>query len=284
MALALTSTAGNYHLLYYQPSPEDGERICVGILASKGRDIELLYDPAFPKLRCIAPEIRPDLVKVYLEDMQEELRRQPIDDQLVFRRYSPQFAVSEQRQIKWPLTDSAKRYLIDRFLHATRSQVYALSEIGHAAASKADDQAQHGIQEFVRQFTPTDSRIILNAAARDVVGLPLKGVRRVALAVRKPSETLLVDGVDLRITTANGAISRVTRVVHTFWQYGRYQQESIGWNRIRRIGVVLNGAAHPPASYRDAHDFALDQFRTGADISIDAASAEDRQKFEALFV
>src|SRR5664280_950269 len=108
MELALSKAAGNYHLLYYQPNPEDGERVCVGIVATKGRDTELLYDPSFPKLRCIAPDIRPELVKIYLEDLYEELRRKPGSEDLVFRRYSPQLAVSDQRRVKWPLSDRAK--------------------------------------------------------------------------------------------------------------------------------------------------------------------------------
>ena len=99
--------------------------------------------------------------------------------------------------------------------------------------------------------------------------------------MRKRFGVALIDGVDLTILTPDSALKRVTRVAHTFWQYGRVRQlELRNRGNIRRIGVVFNGATNPGAAYKDAHDFALHEFSKEADLAVDAASPDDIRKLE----
>jgi len=102
-------------------------------------------------------------------------------------------------------------------------------------------------------------------------------IRPVALALRKVRGVVLIDGIDLNVSTPSRALQRAGRVTHTFWQYKRIQQLGID-DGICRIGIVINGATHPRPDYNDAHDFALDQFTREADYAIDAHSSDALEK------
>src|SRR5262245_46386017 len=116
MASELTQGLASYRLLYLQPDPEDGERAVVGILVYRERILDVIYDKKFPKLRCLAPGIEPELVGFYLENLKNTLAAidSNIDQRLM--RYGPQLLASEERKLAWPLSDTARLYLIERFL------------------------------------------------------------------------------------------------------------------------------------------------------------------------
>lgn len=270
-----------YRLVYFQPDPEDGERVCVALLFNTKRDVELLYDRHFPKLRCLAPHIDPDLVRIYLEDMEAACKRAPSDVDSLIRQHAPQLVTSDVRKSAWPLTDEARLYLMERFLAKEKH-----SELAAQHAQK-DDLVKAHLRQLVQKASKEGpANIREDANSNWVLGTRVSKVSNiigiigpVALAVRRTAGVILIDGIDLSVSTPNHALRRAGRVTHTFWQYGRIQQLGID-DRIRRIGIVLNGLPNPGPDYKDVHDFAFDQFKKEADLAIDGSSISDLERLE----
>src|SRR5690349_5337781 len=105
-----------YRLVYFQPDPEDGERVCVALLFTVHGEVELLAYPDFPRLRCLAPHVDSELVQVYLDDLTSHLKWKSSDIDLILRRQSPQLVTSEVRKCSWPLSNESRLYLMRRFL------------------------------------------------------------------------------------------------------------------------------------------------------------------------
>jgi hypothetical protein len=117
METELKKDIGKYRLLYFQPDPEDGERVCVGLLFQDQRSCTVLYDHKFPKVHCIAPFYELELVKFYLDDLASTVQNTSGDDLiLALRRYGPQLIASEERFVSLPVTESVKVRLLERFV------------------------------------------------------------------------------------------------------------------------------------------------------------------------
>lgn len=274
---------GKYRLLYFQPDPEDGERVCVGLLFQENRSRSVLYDDKFQKVRCIAPSYEPELVKFYLDDLDSTLRNCEDDLALILRRYGPQLVASEERLVSLPLTDSARFSLLQRFVARGGRPAAELTAAGVRAV--ASDQFGEHLRTYVQKYLrPMDVRIIPNARPRDLFDSPLPDLRPVALAIRKPGKTILIDGVDLRICNRQQALGQANRVAYTFWQYGRIRSDnaSLLQTPFTRIGVVLDGAARRTKAYHEAHDFALHQFQKEADIAVDTMSGQGTRELEEM--
>jgi hypothetical protein len=277
MGSELTAT---YRLVYFQPDPEDGERVCVALLFNAQRDVELLYDPEFPKLRCLAPHLDPSLVRVYLDDMVASAKGRPSEADLLIKRHAPQIVTSEARRSAWPLSESARSYLMRRFLAKERPEARLDSK--GAAAEERVDPVKVRIRDLVLKVAKEQIEDVReDATSQWVLGRSLPYIAPVAVALRTPSILVLIDGVDLSASTTKGALSRVNKVAHTFWQYGRVRQMGVDKAPPHRIGIVLNGSVDSGTSYRDAHDFALHQFRNEADLAVDASSIDDVKRLEA---
>lgn len=283
METELKRDIGKYRLLYFQPNPEDGERVCVGLLFQDRRSLSVLYDGRFPKVRCIAPSYEPELVKFYLDDLDATLRRRSEDDLgLILRRYGPQLVASEERIVSLPLSESKKLSLLERFVARGGRPKVELAP-AQAKGTSADQVGEH-IRKFVEEYVqPTGVKVFRDALSQDLLGYRVPALGRVAMAVKKPRKMILIDGVDLRLLPKKQAIDRANRVAYTFWQYGRIQGDSIVLAKtpISRIGVVLNGSTKKGRGYYEAHDFALHQFQKEADIAVDTMSGEGTQEMAA---
>jgi hypothetical protein len=273
------SLTASYRLVYFQPDPEDGERVCVALLLSTHGYFEMLYDRGFPKLRCLAPHIDPKLVRFYLDDMQTHLRRGHSEVEMLMKERTPHIVTSEARKLAWPLSDTARTYLVERFLSKERGEELA----------RADRKALLTIhlRQLVQPLASANVEDLQEWAPSEwVLGtkIPQHKINPVALAVRKHNGVVLIDGVDLTIFKPKSALAQVTKVTHTFWQYGRVKQMGLGDGAsLHRIGVVLNGVERPNSDYKDAHDFALHEFAQGADQVVDAARDSDlRELAQAL--
>lgn len=281
MEFGVTHGVGKYQLIYFQPDPEDGERVCVAVLASGSGQVELLFDQQFPRARCIAPSLRPEILRSYIEALGKELRSTPSERLVALGRFAPQLVASEERLVKWPLNDKLRLRLLDRFVRHAHGTA-ELSEVRYEMEKPRNERIiQEHLQQLVLQFSVRERGFVLGAKPLDVVGRRVKNIRPVPLAIHGPNSVLLFDGVDLTLGTGV-ALARITKVVHTFWQYGRISQEELPSRRIQRIGVVMNGAVNADRSYREAHDFAIDQFGKESDLTVDASSSEDKNRLERL--
>jgi hypothetical protein len=264
----------SYRLVYFQPDPEDGERVSVALLFQADREVDLLYNADFPKLRCLAPATDPNLVQMYLDDLADRLRHDQSNVDAVIRRHTPQIMTSEPRKVAWPLTDTARLYLIKRFLNKEKVATT------HTRLEKQDQVRAH-LKQLIRHTVKRPSIDLQEDAQSEwVLGRHIPEIEQVALAMRKRKGVILIDGVDLTILKPKSALSRINRVTHTFWQYGRLREREFEPREIRRIGVVLNGHVKPTAQYQDAHDFALHQFNKEADLVVDTTSLRNLGEFE----
>jgi hypothetical protein len=298
MDVALKRDVGTYRLMFLQPDPEDGDRVCVGVLLQEGHSCVVLYDKRFPKVRCIAPGFEPELVKFYLDDLASTLRRNSTDDlALTLRRYAPQLVASEERSILLPVTETTKMRLLERFVMPRSESRTAVLESSSASARQGKQFAER-LRLFVGEYVrPTEAAILQNADPKDIFGRAFPNVRPVAISVKKGGRIMLIDGVDLQTMKGKRAIERANQVAYTFWQYGRARSadSSLLWQTpsaglveglegFTRIGVVLNGSPRRSPQYYVAHDYALHQFQKEADLAIDAASREDTEKLKAALV
>jgi hypothetical protein len=260
----------SYRIVYFQPNPEDGDRVSVALLFTANNDVDILYDHAFPKLKCLAPHIDPDIIRYQLDYLATGLRERGADQNSLVAQQAPQLTTSEPRKVAWPLTNQVRMRLVRRFL----SKEGYVSSTEAAERREKVDPVQIHLRQLLSDVTPRLEEWRENAKPEWVIGEKVSRIRPVALALRKNQTVVIVDGVDLSAMTTQSAVTRVGKVAYTFFQYGRVTQMDFARRSLRRIGVVLNGATRPGRAYRDTHDFAMQEFSQEADLAIDAGSPE----------
>jgi hypothetical protein len=207
--------------------------------------------------------------------MKSYLRHDASDIDVLMRSVSPHLVMSEERKLSWPLSDMARAYLVQRFL--SKERIEELAEM----RTKDRDLKAHLRQLVHRAIRDNDVDLQEGAKSDWILGRRVPRIKPVSLALRKKNGVFLIDGVDLTLFSPRSALAQVTKVTHTFWQYGRIKQMEIGANQhITRIGVVLNGAKNPSDAYRDAHDFAMHEFKPESELVVDAASDDDFSAFK----
>ena len=273
MELEIATKAADYRLIFFQPDPESGERVCVGV--SVGED--LLYDEKFSRARCLSRELDVDILRFYLHEMRQKivLGRERLE--LILQSFAPLFASSPPKKITLPVTEAKKLRLFERFvLHKSPNE----TESAPSGTASREIFVRH-LREFTdSQNNPPFDAVIENARAKDILGMSRPHLGTVALALKRKSCTFLIDGVDLNLLTPKEALQQSQKVTHTFWQYKRLGDDTRNW--IKRIGVVFNGNSASRPDYRDIHDFALDQFRNEADWAVDASADDSRLRWRQL--
>jgi len=266
------SGVGEYRLLLFQPDPESGERICVGVAV----DGDLLYDLEFSRVRCFSQKLPPEIMRFYLRDIRNRIAHSRADEiERILKDFAPMFLVSAPRKIVDPITESIRLMLLRRFVNK--------GEIHGPSRMQIRKQYFGRLKDFTSKVVGSaDYRMIENASPLDVFGEKRRGVGRVALAVKREDRILLMDGLDLNVLDPTAVVQTSARVVHTFWQYGRTPMPY--GETLRRVAVVFNGRQQEAASSRDAHAFALDQFRKGADETIEASSGSGEESLASLLV
>jgi hypothetical protein len=284
MDTELKKGTAKYRLLFFQPNPEDGERVCVGVLLEEeyGRSYSVLYDDKFPKVHCIAPGAEPELIKCYLDDLDDALRSRSGDDPiLILRRYGPQLIASEERLVSLPITETTKLRLLERFVGPCGVSDAKL-DYAEAETRPKDGFAEH-IRLFVGKYIP-DNEILRDAGPKQIFGYAMADFGTIAIAVKRPRKTIMIDGVDLQLMNRKQVVSRANTVAYKFWQYGRLRSNdnTLLQQPFSRIGVVLDGSTHRARAYYEAHDFALHQFQKEADIAVDMLTGQGTREFEEV--
>jgi hypothetical protein len=271
----------SYRLVYFQPDPEDGERVCVGLLFSSRDGVELLSYPDSPRLRCLAPQIDSDLVGIYLEDLKNRIQQYPDQTPEFLASYSPQLAVSEARKVRWPLTDKSRLYLMRRFLAVVGGPIGSGESV---RSEKPPDQIKEHLRQLIFSSQIEAEALRENATPSWVFGTKItRSIRSVAFGLRKKNGVVLIDGVDLSVKDKQSVAARVGKVAYIFFQYERVRQMGFADRQVlQRVGVILNGATNPGPDYKDSHDFAVQEFSEAADLTVDASSPKDLQEFQTL--
>ena len=267
-----------YRLLMLQSDPDNGERICVGVIVGG----ELLYDPKLSRVRCLSRGLKPDIVRFYLSDFRQRALRggaEPLER--VAREYAPTFVLSPPRRIASPVDEPTKLMLLKRFVEGDAQEMglEAQDRPRTVAAARVEftGKLRHLASTIV---SPGAGQLIENARPRDIFGESYKGVGVVPVAIRKPDRTVLMDGVDLNMLGPKEAIAATGRVVHTFWQY-KIAADRYGEN-LTRIAVVFNGNRPKSHAFQDAHDFAIHEFAHEAESTVEASSQEGMNQLAGL--
>lgn len=270
----------SYRLLYYQPKPEDGERICIALLFYFKQDIDVLYYADFPRLRCIAPQVDPELIQIYLDDLTANAKKNPSQINDALRRHTPHIIASPERKSIWPLSNEFRLHLMKRFL-GLKGKMPKVLEI---SSETKEDQVKEHLREIMHRANISDDKLKENVTPKWVFGEKIRRhIKTIAFGVRNESGVILIDGVDLSVKSKQAVAARVGKVAYAFFQYDRVRQLGFADRQVfKRVGVILNGAAEQGPDYRDSHDFALAEFRDTADETIDATSPMDLQKLEGI--
>lgn len=283
MGAELAINNSTYRLLYLQPEPEQGERVCVAIVFDE-RDTRpsLLFDPDFSRVKCLAPQIDTALLRFYVADMQQRIRDLESVERCL-EGMGAHFVASAPRRLRATLDDRARLSLLQRFVGPQAVDKEPLAAPAESSP-RPDAKVSQAIASFI-EFRARGGHVIENASPREIFGLrgPV-GVRPVAAAVVGRDRIALVDGVDLRLASATKTTTRAGKVVKTFWQYGRFKtQRRLGAEArtLSRIGVVLTGTSPMTDDKQEAHDFAVDLLGKESDLVIATDRPGDIERLEA---
>jgi hypothetical protein len=270
-------TIGTYRILYAQPTPETGERVAVAILVQNGKTL-LYFDRRFPRLKKFFGDLELNALEYYLDHLKDAISRTH-EPETVLNSYAPQIVPSDPRKVALPLDEQSVRALMQKLLQPpTRSPAGAVEVSVQKPVTNAIEaymKVRAGVTENIQTEIPSEA----------IFGRRISGLHSVALGIRRGSNWVLVDGVDLNELTPSAAIKRADEVGRNFWKINRAVANQQGMT-LKRIGLVLNGNSHLRAATADAHDYSLHRIAADADRTFDGASldAPDLIRREVLSV
>jgi hypothetical protein len=271
MANSMNHEIGKYWMLYYQPNPEDGERITIALLLQQSGRRDVRFDPTFTKVRKLYPTVDVESLNLLLESLRDEIETSS-DPEMVLSSYGPQLLASNARRVATPITDEMADMMLGRYVFPVKAQ--------RRRAPPEKDVTALEIEALLRNAGGPDLQLKSSVKAREIIGRNLPGAKPIALAVARPDGWTLVDGVDLNALTTRGAITRADDVAHTYWAYGRAKATINA--TIKTVGVVLNGNSHLAPATHEAHDYVIHRFEAESDHVIDTASTEASRKLLAI--
>jgi hypothetical protein len=282
MELKIGKRLAEYRLVFFQPEPEDGERLCIGLLFSdEGNRRMLVYDSSFARVRCFAPNFEVGLLRFLMKTLDSQLQDRNLSMDQALASLGSQLSLSVERRVASPVSDAAKMRLLERFV--IRKETKLLSSVAASEKVSANTLFAEHLLSFARPLIRnTKPMVIENANAEQVLGRKIPGVGRVSLLIETKNRLTVLDGVDLSIQSPQEAINRTGKVAHTFWQYGRYGAELVIPRKINRVAVIFNGTAHPGPTYRDAQNFAREILAERSEMLIEHDGAEDLSRLESL--
>lgn len=267
----LTRLAGNYWVLFYQPLPEAGERIAIALAFENGKGRATVeYDSSFAKVAKVFPDLDPQALAFYLDSLRNDLDT-PANVEAVLNAYGPQIAASAARRIAVPISRTTIEMLMARYIFPAKKG---------RRDRRLEDKVAKEIEAFVLGKIGSELDVRREVSAREILGHPVAGTKRIALAIPTDSAWTLVDGVDLNQLTPQAVANRADEVSRTFWNYSRAAGDS--GVLLRRVGVVLNGNSRLAPRTHEAHDYALHRFQVDSDLAIDASSSDAGQQLRGL--
>jgi hypothetical protein len=283
MEFKIAKSAAEYRLVYFQPEPETGERLCIGLLFMNEQGKRtLLYDRDFSRVRCFAPDFEVALLRFIMANLEEQLRNKYLtSDQLQFGLGS-QIAFSAQRVVSSPISDSAKLHLMERFVLHKESEAPISTIQAESNRTATEARLRQHLLNFARPLAREGRELIEHPGPRQILGRPIPGVSKVSLAISYDGKMTILDGVDLSIQSPKEVVTRTGKVAHTFWQYRRYSGDSVFQGRPNRVAFIFNGASNPEPLYRDAQAFAREIFENESDLLIEHDSTDELERLRQL--
>ncbi len=281
MELKIGKLLAEYRLVFFQPEPEDGERLCIGLLFSdEGNRRALVNDSTFARVRCFAPKFEVGLLRFLMKTLDANLRDRSLSLEQALTSLGSQLSLSTERRVASPASDATKMRLLERFV------IRKDAKLSIAASSEkvaADMRFVSHLLSFARPLMKNEDQVVIeNADSKQVLGKKIAGVGTVSLMIETNDRLTVLDGVDLSIQGPKEAVNRTGKVAHTFWQYERYMKQLINPRKINRVAVIFNGVSNPGPKYRDAQAFALEILSERSELLIEHDGQEDLSRLERL--
>src|ERR1700693_6661334 len=112
--MAMSIEQNSYRLLYFSPRPEDGERLCVGIVVAVGGNQFIEFYEHFTKVKSITRGHNVEVVGTVIDGLRADLTGDNLSDLML--RFEPQFFLSAPRKLLVPWSEDVKSRLRKRFL------------------------------------------------------------------------------------------------------------------------------------------------------------------------
>ncbi|MEL6195570.1 MAG: hypothetical protein AAFP04_14780 [Myxococcota bacterium] len=105
-----------FKVLRFAANPESGDPVGVALLVGQDSP-KLVFDPRFPRLSCLTPEMNASLLEDYLETLRPHLCRSTLDDvEAEVARLSPQLSLTSAKDLFAPPTSATLRLLKSKYL------------------------------------------------------------------------------------------------------------------------------------------------------------------------
>lgn len=267
-----------YRLVYFSPRPEDGEKVCLAVLIKDSKRIYLEYDPRFDKARCLAPDYSVESLKFTLEAIKDKAEAGLESPEVA--GFSPQFKLSEPRNILQPVDERVREVLRHRFLLRVRTP-------------RRSDEKERGMGPRIDQFLfdrikVLPSQMKRRASFSELFGpglersLPKDLVpKTVSRAIAFEDRVVLLEGVNLHTHSTELLVDRVARIVHAFWQYREAWEYSsdLRSTRLTRTAILFNGDGKTVIDeFKWRRDYAWHEFEKDADITLEPGTSSSENK------
>jgi hypothetical protein len=269
-----------YRLVYFSPRPEDDERVCVGILLYDSGWADLDFDENLDKAHCFAPDYTKASLRFVLETIRSQSKRAALEGKI--SELSPQIQLSSERMLRHEVTERVREVLRHKFLMKPRAADHKTRQKGRGPGKNID----YFLATHFKQFS---GAIQKGVGPKDLFGnaareLPADLVpRTVSRALVSEHGVCLFDGVDLHVDSTETLVHRVNRVARMFWQYGK-AQEFLGVSqapKILRAALIFDGERpEVEASLKWRQDYAVDQFKQNANVTVKAGSHEQERQLQ----
>jgi hypothetical protein len=284
MELKIDTAIADYRLVFFQPEPESGERLCIALVFTETNGKRtLLFDDRFSRVRCFAPSFETDLLRFLMRSVEEQLHdpSTPLDQSLL--GLGSQLSFSPERRIASPITERTKVHLLDRFVTHGGHDDLATAETASLQRVRRDAVFVAHVLSFARPLLNNGTwNFVERASSSQVFGQRLPGVGKVSLMISTQDSVTVLDGVDLSIQSPKEVVKRTGQVAHTFWQYGRYSKELVLPKQMNRVAVIFDGGESPNSEYRDAHLYAQDILSKESELVIEDDHLDDLRRLDEL--
>lgn len=253
-----------FSILRFSPDPEDVEYINVAIRLESGR---VVYDPAFPKLRCIAPGYDTSSLKFYLDSLHEDFAHANMDTFCeLLKAQSSQFVATKPRVFHAVLSEDAIKDLQHRYLQRRR-----LPSERHDAEQHVEAQLDALLGGM---HIPTDNMLRRAGPAKflspDVVREVNPDGFHISRVLSGQSKLVLIDAINLHLRQKDYIDRRARDIAYASYRISEIKGaiEAIE-KRTPRRAVVVFGSEY--ASEDPRLQFALDSAILRSDYVVDAA-------------
>jgi hypothetical protein len=266
----------HFRIVQFSSAPEFKEFVNVAVLVVDEKP-RLLVDEAFAKLGCIDPQFDRELLKDWLQDLGDQVRRaDPETVDAIVRSSSPQVRASSSFPINPSVGRQVEQALVDLYLKrpsprtpiATEAQRFYIDSL----IERFMTTAHAPFMRVLRRVGPSD---FLRPETRQFLKNNSFKVSRVIDGAKK---LILIDGLNLGVARVGNRI-RAQEIGYAFYSMAsvRTKVRELESRDLVRTAILFN---HTRAVGDPKLEYAVESLRRDSDLLVDADTSDDMVKFE----